>query len=114
MFERTKNTDPAGVSYRIRYFEPYPLFVKKSMGARLVDLDGNVYTDYSGTHMTVILGHSHPIVTEPIKRQAEKGWLSGLSQELEVAHAEAIAKHAPSAEMIRYCSSGSEVNSLAI
>jgi len=113
MFERAKNIEPAGVSYRIRYFEPYPFFVKKSMGARLIDLDGNTYTDYWGTHMAMILGHGHPTVTEAIKAQAEKGWHSGLSHELEVTHAEVIAEHVRSAEMIRYCSSGSEANFFA-
>jgi len=108
MFDRAKKVEPAGVSYRIRYFEPYPFFVKESKGAQLIDLDGNVYTDYWCTHLAMILGHKHPIVLEAIKTQAESGWHHGVSHELEVTHAEAITKHVPSAEMVRYSSSGSE------
>jgi len=114
MFERAKRVEPAGVSYRIRYLEPYPFFVKESKGAQLIDLDGNVFTDYWCTHMAMILGHGHPTVLEAIKTQAENGWHSGLSHELEVKHAEAITKHVPSAEMVRYASSGTEAMLFAV
>ena len=30
MFERAKKIEPAGVSYKNRYFEPYPFFVKEA------------------------------------------------------------------------------------
>jgi glutamate-1-semialdehyde 2,1-aminomutase len=73
MFERAKKVQPAGVSYKNRHLEPYPFFVKESKGAKLTDLDGNVYTDYWCTHLAVILGHRHPTVLEAIKLQAEKG-----------------------------------------
>lgn len=108
MFERARKVEPAGVSYKIRFFEPYPFFVRESEGARITDLDGNVFTDYWSTHFAMILGHRHPIVLEAIKNQAENGWHHGLSHELEITHAEAITKHTPSAEMVRYASSGSE------
>lgn len=114
MFERAKRVEPAGVSYKNRYFEPYPFFVKKSSGANLVDLDGNVYTDYWCSHMAMILGHAHPAVMEAIKGQAENGWHHGLVHELEVTHSEAITRHVPSAELVRHASSGSEANFFAV
>ena len=46
MFERAKKVEPAGVSYKNRYFEPYPFFVKEAHGAKLIDIDENEYTDY--------------------------------------------------------------------
>ncbi len=114
LFTRSKQVQPAGVSYRNRYFEPYPFFVKEAHGAKLIDLDGNEYTDYWCTHFAMILGHAHPIVMQAIKNQAELGWHFGLEHELEVTLAETISKHVPSAEMIRYTSSGSEANFFAI
>lgn len=89
-------------------------FFVESKGAKLTDLDGNVYTDYWCTHLAVILGHRHPTVLEAIKLQAEKGWHHGFVHELEVTHAEAITRHVPSAEMVRYASSGSEANFFAV
>ena len=114
LFVRAKQVQPAGVSYRNRYFEPYPFFVKEARGAKLIDLDGNEYVDYWCTHFAMILGHAHPIVMQAIKNQAELGWHFGFEHELEVTLAETISKHVPSAEMIRYTSSGSEANFFAI
>lgn len=114
LFARAKRIQPAGVSYSNRYFEPYPFFVREAHGAKLIDLDGNEYTDYWCTHFAMILGHAHPIVMQAIKNQAELGWHFGLEHELEVTLAETINKHMPSAEMIRYTSSGSEANFFAI
>ena len=114
MFERAKKVEPAGVSYKNRYFEPYPFFVKQSKGASLTDVDGNIYTDYWCAHMAMILGHAHPAVMEAIKLQAEKGWHHGFVHELEIAHSEAIARNVPSAELVRHASSGSEANFFAI
>ncbi len=114
LFERAKKVEPAGVSYRNRYFEPYPFFVKEAKGAKLVDVDGNEYTDYWCTHFAMILGHAHPIVMQAIKAQAENGWHFGLAHVLEIALSETLAKHVPSAELVRYASSGSEANFFAI
>lgn len=114
MFQRAKKVEAAGVSYRNRYFEPYPFFVKESNGSTLTDIDGNTYTDYWCTHLAMILGHRHPAVLEAIKAQAEKGWHHGVAHELEVTHSEAIQRHVPTAELVRYASSGTEANLFAI
>ena len=114
LFTRAKRIQPAGVSYSNRYFEPYPFFVREARGAKVIDLDANEYADYWCTHFAMILGHSHPIVMQAIKNQAELGWHFGLEHELEVTLAETISKHVPSAEMVRYTSSGSEANFFAI
>lgn len=114
MFERAKRVEPAGVSYKYRYFEPYPFFVREARGAKLIDLDGNAFTDYWCTHFAMILGHAHPTVMQAIKTQIENGWHFGLSHELEVTLSETITKNVPSAELVRYTSSGSEANFFAI
>ena len=114
MFERAKKVQPAGVSYKFRLFDPYPFFVKRAKGARLIDVDGNEYTDYWCTHFTMILGHAPQPVLQAIKRQIENGWHYGLEHELEILHAEKLCQHVPSAEMVRYTSSASEANLFAI
>lgn len=105
---------PAGVSYSNRYLEPYPFFVKRAKGSKLYDENGNVYTDYWCIHFTAILGHTHPHVLEAVKRQAECGWNFGLEHEVSVKHAETLCRHVPSAEMVRYTSSGTEANMYAV
>ncbi|MCS7115106.1 MAG: hypothetical protein RMJ15_02040 [Nitrososphaerota archaeon] len=54
LYERAKNFLPAGVSYGIRYFEPYPFYTARAEGSKLYDVDGNVYVDFWMGHGTVV------------------------------------------------------------
>ena len=56
MFERAKRVEPAGVSYKNRYFEPYPFFVREARGAKLIFPDRNAFTDYWCTHSSSDMG----------------------------------------------------------
>jgi glutamate-1-semialdehyde 2,1-aminomutase len=114
LFERAKRVEPGGISYRYRLFDPYPFFVRRAKGTTLVDLDGNKYTDYWCTHFAMILGHAHPKVMQAIRRQAEEGWHFGLAHELEVTLSESIIRNVPSAQLVRFASSGSEADLFAV
>jgi glutamate-1-semialdehyde 2,1-aminomutase len=108
LYKRACNVLPAGVSYIIRYFEPYPFYTKKAKGSRLFDVDGNEYVDFWMGHCSLILGHSPSNVMEKVKQQIEKGTHFGTSHELEIALAEQVVKMIPSAEMVRFTNSGTE------
>ncbi|MEM2249667.1 MAG: glutamate-1-semialdehyde 2,1-aminomutase [Candidatus Bathyarchaeia archaeon] len=114
LYERAKNVLPAGVSYGIRFFEPYPFYTARAKGSKLYDVDGNEYVDFWMGHGTHILGHSSPLVVEAVRRQLENGVHYGTSHELEVALAEQVVKMVPSAEMVRFTNSGTEANMYAI
>ena len=113
LYARAQRVLPAGVSYRIRMFEPYPFYVYSAHGSKVVDIDGNSYTDYWCTHFSMILGHSHPRVKKALEKQLEEGWNFGLEHELEVRYAELIKSLVPGAEMIRFSNSGTEANMYA-
>jgi glutamate-1-semialdehyde 2,1-aminomutase len=108
LHERAKHVLPAGVSYFIRYFEPYPFYVNWAKGSKIKDVDGNVYIDFWMGHYTHILGHSPPNVVEAVKKQIEHGTHYGVCHELEISMAEQIIKMVPSAQMVRFCCSGTE------
>jgi len=108
LYDRAKKTLPAGVSYFIRHFEPYPFFTKEAKGSKIVDIDGNEYIDFWMGHYSLILGHSPPEVVNAVRNQIEKGVHYGTSHELEVAMAEQIVKMVPSAKMVRFSNSGTE------
>jgi glutamate-1-semialdehyde 2,1-aminomutase len=114
IYERAKRVLPAGVSYAIRYFEPYPFYVAKAKGSKLYDVDGNTYIDFWLGHTALILGHSPPAIVKAVKRQIENGTHYGVAHELEIALAEQVAKMIPSAKMIRFTNSGTEANMYAI
>lgn len=113
LYERAKKVLPAGVSYGIRYFEPYPFYTARAKGSKLYDVDGNEYVDFWLGHTALILGHSPPAIVDAVKRQLENGTHYGTSHELEVALAEQVAKMVPSAKMIRFTNSGTEANMYA-
>jgi glutamate-1-semialdehyde 2,1-aminomutase len=113
LYERAKKVLPAGVSYGIRYFEPYPFYTAKAKGSKLYDVDGNKYIDFWLGHTALILGHNPPTVIEAVKRQLENGTHFGTCHELEITLAEQVAKMVPSAEMVRFSNSGTEANMYA-
>jgi glutamate-1-semialdehyde 2,1-aminomutase len=114
LFERAKEVLPAGVSYGIRDIIPYPFFVKSAKGVKLTDVDGNVYIDYWVGHGALILGHAHDAVMDAVAKQIRDGTHIGFSHPLEIELAERIIDMVPSAEMVRYTSSGTEANMYAV
>jgi len=113
LYERAKNVLPAGVSYGIRYFEPYPFYTARAKGSKLYDVDDNEYVDFWLGHTALILGHGHPVVTNAVRKQLQKGTHYGTCHELEIKLAEQVSKMVPNARMIRFTNSGTEANMYA-
>lgn len=108
MFDRAKKIFAGGVNHNARLYEPYPIFISKTRGNQIWDLDGNRYTDYWMGHMALILGHSPPEVTIPLGKQIRTGTLYGMGSELSVELGEEICRTVPCSEMIRFCNTGAE------
>jgi len=113
LYERARRVLPAGVSYFIRYMEPYPFYTAWAKGSKLVDVDGNEYIDFWMGHHALIFGHSPPKVMKEVRQQLENGTHFGTSHELEIALAEQAVKMVPSAQMVRFTNSGTEANMYA-
>ncbi|UCE44227.1 MAG: aspartate aminotransferase family protein [Candidatus Bathyarchaeota archaeon] len=114
LYEKACKVLPAGVSYIIRHFEPYPFYTAEAKGSKLFDVDGNEYIDFWIGHCSLILGHSPPEIMEEVKQQIEKGTQYGTSHELEIALAEQVVGMVPSAEMVRFTNSGTEATMYSI
>jgi glutamate-1-semialdehyde 2,1-aminomutase len=114
LFEEAKKLTPGGVHSALRFFDPYPLFISKAKGSRIYDVDGNQYIDYHLAFGPVILGHAHPSITAAVKNQLDDGVIYGLCSELEVKVAKKIVAHVPSAQMVRFCNTGTEATYHAI
>jgi acyl carrier protein len=67
--------DPRAVSgFRKAWKEiVYPLAAKRSAGARLWDIDGNEYIDFTMGFGTNLLGHSPQFITDAVKAQLDRG-----------------------------------------
>jgi glutamate-1-semialdehyde 2,1-aminomutase len=114
IYGRARKVLPAGVSYGIRYFEPYPFYTSMAKGSKLYDVDGNEYVDFWLGHSALILGHGNQVVLDAVTNQLQKGTHYGTCHELEVELAEQVVKMVPNAEMVRFTNSGTEANMYAV
>jgi glutamate-1-semialdehyde 2,1-aminomutase len=113
-FARALELFPSGITHDSRYIEPYGLYIDRAAGPRKWDVDGNAYVDYFGGHGALLLGHCHPRVVAAVHEQIERGTHFGASHEREIAWAEWILRLVPSAERVRFTSSGTEATLMAL
>ncbi len=114
LFAQSLKLHVNGVSHNIRFYEPYPFVVKKSLGKNLIDVDDNKYTDYWMGHWSLILGHGQKKVKDSLRKQIEKSWMYGTVNEQTIKLSEIISKAVPIAEKIRYVTSGTEATMYAV
>ena len=86
-----------------------PLVFQRGEGAYLIDADGNRLIDYYCGMRAMVLGHSPAGVQQAVKDQVDKGILYAGQSEIEFEAARILCERIPSAERIRFGSSGSEV-----
>jgi glutamate-1-semialdehyde 2,1-aminomutase len=114
LYSRSAKLFPGGISHNIRYFDPYPFFVKSAKGKQMRDADGNLYTDYWMGHWALILGHSPRPVVDALAAQVRNGTLYGTVNDVSVELAETVQKLMPKAEMMRFSTTGSEATMYAV
>jgi glutamate-1-semialdehyde 2,1-aminomutase len=105
---------PSGITHDSRYIEPYGLYIARAKGPRKWDVDGRSYVDYFGGHGALLLGHCHPEVTAAVHAQLDRGTHYGANHELEIEWAERVKALIPTAERIRFTSSGTEATLMAV
>ena len=86
LWKQSAKVMPGGITANVKFFEPYPLFMKKAKGSRIYDVDDNEYVDFCLCLGPLILGHGHPAVIEAIRKQlANSGTtMYGTPHELEI------------------------------
>ena len=114
LYAQAREVFPSGVTHDGRYLEPFPLYVARARGSRKWDVDGNEYVDYYGGHGALLLGHCHPAVTAAVIEQAEKGSHYGAGHELEIRWGQLVQRIVPSAERVKFTSSGTEATMMAM
>jgi glutamate-1-semialdehyde 2,1-aminomutase len=105
---------PSGIAHDARQLDPYGIYVARAAGAHKWDVDGNRYIDFYGGHGALLLGHCHPAVTEAVALAAAEGTQFGANHPGEILWARAIQRLVPSAERVRFTSSGTEATLMAV
>jgi glutamate-1-semialdehyde 2,1-aminomutase len=114
MHERARTVLPGGLSHDVRHMRPFPVFVDRAAGSRKWDVDGHELICYHMGHGALLLGHSHPAIVRAVAEQAGRGMHFGAEHPLEIDWAAQIVSMVPSAERVRFTSSGTEASMLAL
>ncbi len=117
LFQRAVKRIPGGVNSPVRAYGAIgesPKFIQAAIGSKIIDVDGNTYTDYICSWGPMILGHNRPEIKEAVIRASEHGLSYGCATEREVEMAEFICERIPHIEMIRMVNSGTEAVMSAI
>ena len=114
LHERAMRSFPDGVTHDMRQTSPFPLYVQDAAAGRKTDVDGHEIVDYVMGHGSLLLGHAHPAVTAAVAEQAQRGTHYGASHELEIRWCELVTRLVPSAEKLRFTSSGTEATMMAV
>jgi len=117
LFSEAKRYIPGGVNSPVRAFKSVggtPVFFKKGIGSKMIDVDGNEYIDYIGSWGPHLFGHNPPFIKNLVLEYLENGTSFGAPNELEVKMAKIITELVPSIEMVRMVNSGTEATMSAI
>jgi glutamate-1-semialdehyde 2,1-aminomutase len=114
LHRRARSLLPGGVTHDVRLAEPFPLAVARARGARKWDVDGHELICYVMGHGSLLLGHGHPAVVAAVREQAGLSFHPGACHELESRWAELVISLVPTAEQVRFTSSGTEASLLAL
>jgi glutamate-1-semialdehyde 2,1-aminomutase len=115
--QKAESLFPGGVNSPVRAFRSVggePPFLTHAEGAYLYDEDGNRYLDLFGSWGPMILGHAFPPAVEAIRDAAGRSASFGASTASEAQLATLVQQCFPSAEKLRFVSSGTEACMSAI
>ena len=115
-YEKACTMIPGGITANVKFFSPFPLFMKNGAGAYITDLDDHKYIDYVLSYGPLIHGHGcHEIVESAMAYIKEHGTvLFGSPHEGELQFAKMINSYFPSIESMRFTNSGTEATLLSI
>ena len=89
--------------------------IKKGLGSRLQDVNGNWHIDYVGGAGALIIGHAFPSVVDAVSEAAPKGiHFFGTLNHYAIKLAEELVNAIPCAEKIAYATTGSEATFYAM
>ena len=114
LFDQAKKVIPSGVNSPVRYFEPYPFFVKKSQGSSIWDEDGKKYVDFCNGYGALLLGHTRKEIISAVSQQLKIGTLFCAPTQIEIELSKLIIGNFPSIDKVRLVNTGSEATMTAI
>jgi len=114
LFDEAKKIIPSGVNSPVRFYQPYPFFVKRSHESYIWDEDNNRYIDFCNGYGALLLGHRRKEIISAVITQLKKGTLFCTPTELELKLSKLIVGNFPSIDKVRLVNTGAEATMTAI
>jgi glutamate-1-semialdehyde 2,1-aminomutase len=114
LYQRALQVIAGATTHDRRGFGPFPVYVERAEGPWKWDIQNRRLIDYWSGHGALLLGHGFGPVVEAVARQAARGTHFGACHEAEVRWAELVCRLVPSAQRVRFTSSGTEATLLAL
>ena len=100
---------PGGAQHMLVNKVPYPITVRRALGSKIWDVDGNEYIDYLAAYGPIILGYREDEVDEAVISQIrDKGFCFSLTQPHQNRLALKLKSLIPCAEMSLFVKTGSD------
>ena len=105
-----------GQDFFLKNYKPREMILDRGQGARVWDLDGNDYIDFSTGIAVNSLGHQDPDLLAALDAQSRKLWHTSnvFYTEPAIRLAEALVEAVPFAVRAYFCNSGTEASEAAI
>lgn len=114
LHEAARAVMPGGNTRSVLFYDPFPLSIAASAGARLRDADGHEYLDVLGEYSAGLFGHSDPVIREAVLAALDRGLSNGGPGADEAVLARLFVERFPAVERVRFCNSGTEANLFAV
>lgn len=108
LYKRAKEVITGGVSRNTIFHRPHPFYVAKAKGSYITDIDANVRIDFANNMASLIHGHAHPVITEAVTNQLQRGTAYTMGTGVEVEFGELLVERNNNFEKIRFVNSGTE------
>ena len=114
LYQQAQSLFPDGVTHDLRYDNPHPVYIERATKSRKWTASGYELIDFWSGHGSLLLGHNPPNIIRAIEQQLQLGTHYGACHHLELEWASRIIDLVPSAERIRFTSSGTEATQMAL
>ncbi|MHA2288410.1 MAG: aspartate aminotransferase family protein [Promethearchaeota archaeon] len=115
MDQKMRKHIAGGTEHQLTIKDPFVLTIKRSLGARMWDMDDNEYIDWLMSSGACILGHNFPpFKDELIRVYQDLDPNIYYNNEWEIKSVDMIKKYVPSIELMQYFQSGTEADMAAL
>jgi glutamate-1-semialdehyde 2,1-aminomutase len=114
LFRQAQKYLAGGVSRNTLLRSPYPYYVDRGEGCRVIDVDGVERIDFANNMASLIHGHAHPTVVKAMIAQLQRGTAFTLATEVEMDLARLLCGRSSGFDKIRFMNSGTEAIMTAV